>query len=151
MYDPTVGRFITEDTIGFAGRDTNLYRYVGNSPINATDPMGQSEHRLIIRYNHPPGGGISKTYLIVRWDCDFGGPKVVESYTLSWPAGDFNAREDLDEQLRLSKRVDFLNQDSLLSDLIEMMEEESVIINFILNDQNAKSLGPPMGPPRLCH
>ena len=39
-YDPTVGRFISEDTIGFDGGDTNLYRYVGNNPTNATDPSG---------------------------------------------------------------------------------------------------------------
>jgi RHS repeat-associated protein len=33
-------RFISEDSIGFAGGDTNLYRYVGNSPTNYTDPSG---------------------------------------------------------------------------------------------------------------
>ena len=41
MYDPTVGRFITEDPIGFDGGDTNLARYVRNSPTNATDPTGE--------------------------------------------------------------------------------------------------------------
>jgi uncharacterized protein RhaS with RHS repeats len=40
MYDPTVGRFITLDPIGFEGPDANTYRYVGNSPTNATDPTG---------------------------------------------------------------------------------------------------------------
>jgi RHS repeat-associated protein len=39
-YDPIVGRFISEDPIGFAGVDTNLYRYVSNSPLNGTDPTG---------------------------------------------------------------------------------------------------------------
>jgi hypothetical protein len=39
-YDPGVGRFISEDPIGFDGGDTNLYRYVGNSPLNYTDPSG---------------------------------------------------------------------------------------------------------------
>jgi RHS repeat-associated protein len=39
-YDPTNGRFINEDTIGFSGGDKNLYRYVQNSPVNATDPSG---------------------------------------------------------------------------------------------------------------
>ncbi len=39
-YDATVGRFISEDPIGFAAGDSNLSRYVGNSPINATDPSG---------------------------------------------------------------------------------------------------------------
>lgn len=40
MYDPTIGRWLTEDPIGFAGEDMNLYRYVGNGPTNATDPSG---------------------------------------------------------------------------------------------------------------
>jgi RHS repeat-associated protein len=40
-YDPQVGRFISEDTIGFGGGDVNLYRYVGNSPTNYTDPSGE--------------------------------------------------------------------------------------------------------------
>ena len=40
MYDPTVGRFLEEDPIRFAGGDANLYRYVGNSPMNYVDPTG---------------------------------------------------------------------------------------------------------------
>jgi hypothetical protein len=32
---------MSEDPIGFAGGDSNLYRYAGNSPTNATDPSGQ--------------------------------------------------------------------------------------------------------------
>jgi RHS repeat-associated protein len=39
-YDPKVGRFISEDSIGFAAGDTNLSRYVFNSPTNYTDPSG---------------------------------------------------------------------------------------------------------------
>jgi hypothetical protein len=39
-YDPTIGRFISEDPIAFDGGDANLYRFVGNSPTNATDPTG---------------------------------------------------------------------------------------------------------------
>ncbi len=39
-YNPTWGRFISEDPIGFEGGDANLYAYVGNSPCNATDPLG---------------------------------------------------------------------------------------------------------------
>ena len=39
-YDPLLGRFISQDPISFAGNDANLYRYVGNSPLNATDPTG---------------------------------------------------------------------------------------------------------------
>jgi len=40
-YDPASGRFISEDPIGFAAGDANLYRYCGNSPTNATDPSGK--------------------------------------------------------------------------------------------------------------
>jgi len=38
--DPETGRWTQEDPIGFAGGDANLYRYVGNGPVNATDPSG---------------------------------------------------------------------------------------------------------------
>jgi RHS repeat-associated protein len=40
-YDPSSGRFISEDPIGFLGGDTNLYRYVWNSTSNLTDPSGR--------------------------------------------------------------------------------------------------------------
>ncbi len=30
-YDAMIGRFISEDPIGFAGEEVNLYEYVGNS------------------------------------------------------------------------------------------------------------------------
>ncbi|MDD5452108.1 MAG: RHS repeat-associated core domain-containing protein [Desulfovibrionales bacterium] len=39
-YDPNVGRFISEDPIGFEGGDVNLYAYVGNNPIMLIDPLG---------------------------------------------------------------------------------------------------------------
>ena len=39
-YDPETGRFISEDPIGFAGGDINLYGYVGNNPLSFTDPSG---------------------------------------------------------------------------------------------------------------
>jgi RHS repeat-associated protein len=42
-YNPAIGRFISEDPIGFSGGDVNLYAYVGNSPLNATDPTGLCE------------------------------------------------------------------------------------------------------------
>ena len=38
-YDPTIGRFISEDPAGFEG-GFNFYRYVENDPIDSTDPTG---------------------------------------------------------------------------------------------------------------
>ena len=48
-YSTQTGRFISQDPIGFNAGDENLYRYVGNSPTNATDPSGLWEK--------PKGGG----------------------------------------------------------------------------------------------
>jgi RHS repeat-associated protein len=39
-YDSGVGRFISEDPLGFDAGDYNLNRYVGNSSVNYTDPNG---------------------------------------------------------------------------------------------------------------
>jgi RHS repeat-associated protein len=39
-YDPTVGRWLSEDPIGFAANDANLYRYVVNLPTTHVDPFG---------------------------------------------------------------------------------------------------------------
>ena len=41
-YDPEIGRFISEDPVGFAGGDINLYSYVGNNPLSFIDPFGYS-------------------------------------------------------------------------------------------------------------
>jgi len=39
-YDPRAGRFLTKDPLGLAAGDVNLYRYVGNNPVNYRDPSG---------------------------------------------------------------------------------------------------------------
>lgn len=40
-YDPGVGRFISEDPIGFDGGGINLNAYVGNNPLMSVDPDGK--------------------------------------------------------------------------------------------------------------
>ncbi|XZE35482.1 RHS repeat domain-containing protein [Pirellulaceae bacterium SH501] len=42
-YDPQTGRWLSQDPIGFAAGDANLYRYVGNHPTYANDPSGLQE------------------------------------------------------------------------------------------------------------
>jgi RHS repeat-associated protein len=39
-YDPVTGRWTSQDPLGFAGGDSNLYRYVGNDTMNLIDPSG---------------------------------------------------------------------------------------------------------------
>ncbi len=52
-YDANTGQFISEDPLGYAAGDQNLYRYVGNSPTNATDPSGLKKKK-----RHAPGDGV---------------------------------------------------------------------------------------------
>jgi RHS repeat-associated protein len=60
---PTLGRWLKQDPIGYRGRDSNLYRYVSNSPLNRADPSG------LLSINSPAGaillleleGGIAVT------------------------------------------------------------------------------------------
>jgi RHS repeat-associated protein len=39
-YNPTLGRFTSEDPKGFDAGDYNLYRYCNNDPMDLNDPMG---------------------------------------------------------------------------------------------------------------
>ena len=39
-YDDKVGRWVSEDPVGFNGSDTHTSRYCENGPTNATDPTG---------------------------------------------------------------------------------------------------------------
>ena len=39
-YSAITGRFVALDPTGFGAGDVNLYRYVANGPLNATDPTG---------------------------------------------------------------------------------------------------------------
>jgi RHS repeat-associated protein len=53
-YDPTIGRFLGEDPIGFQAGDSNFYRYVQNGPVNLTDPQGTCPHCDPSGHSLPP-------------------------------------------------------------------------------------------------
>ncbi len=46
-YDAVTGRWTAKDPIGFAGLDTNLYRYAANDPVNLTDPDGRTVAEIV--------------------------------------------------------------------------------------------------------
>ncbi len=90
-YDPQVGRFISEDPIGFAGEDVNLYAYVSNNPILLIDPWGLCSKQGFLDYAKAVGGGaaegfymagkvvlLTKTFVAVKayalFDAATGGP-----------------------------------------------------------------------------
>jgi RHS repeat-associated protein len=54
-YNAGFQRFLSEDPIGFAGGDTNLYRYNGNSPLVGGDPTGL-EPKFDVRIGSGSGG-----------------------------------------------------------------------------------------------
>ena len=41
QYNPDNGKFLSQDPIGFAAGDENLYKYVFNKPLANTDPEGK--------------------------------------------------------------------------------------------------------------
>ncbi|MDD3470433.1 MAG: RHS repeat-associated core domain-containing protein [Thermoguttaceae bacterium] len=51
-YNPELGKWLSEDPIGFNAGDTNVYRYVGNNVLNGTDKLG-----LKVRENSSLKGG----------------------------------------------------------------------------------------------
>jgi RHS repeat-associated protein len=39
-YEPQIGRWLMKDPVRWQGRQSNLFVYVGNDPVNGTDPRG---------------------------------------------------------------------------------------------------------------
>jgi len=70
MYDPTVGRFLEEDPIGFTAGDPNLNRYVANRVTMATDPTGlwnEDVHRNLTELLAVYAGFYGEGNQIGRW------------------------------------------------------------------------------------
>jgi RHS repeat-associated protein len=59
-YSPALQRFISEDPIGFAAGDANLYAYVGNDPVNSIDPSGLQSERRWVELGDGWRGGIDR-------------------------------------------------------------------------------------------
>jgi RHS repeat-associated protein len=61
-YSPVLGRFISEDPLGFGGGDANLYGYVFNDPVNLVDPFGETGGVLVL--GPPIGAGIGTDVIV---------------------------------------------------------------------------------------
>jgi len=66
VYSPDLGRFIQTDPIRFDAGDGNIYRYVGNNPVNLIDPMGLQGSD----YNKRTGGSANPGSEAVNSVCD---------------------------------------------------------------------------------
>ena len=57
MYSPLIGRFLQTDLLGLNAGDNNIYRYVGNNPVNAVDQDGTIARRHDDHYSYIVEGG----------------------------------------------------------------------------------------------
>jgi len=55
-YDLTVGRWASEDPVGFLAGDANLHRYVDNAPTDRSDPSGLWRQRNMAKGQFDPIG-----------------------------------------------------------------------------------------------
>ncbi|MCF6325589.1 MAG: DUF6531 domain-containing protein [Gammaproteobacteria bacterium] len=60
-YDPEVGRFMSEDPLGFEA-GINFYAYVGNNPLNFNDPSGKVCVPCITGFISGTGAAIASVY-----------------------------------------------------------------------------------------
>ncbi len=104
-YGVGTGRFLQRDAIGFAGRDTNLYRYVFNAP---TDTFDRSGH---IQENGQEGeqaGGQASTstyYQILRYTYDIAIAEMEEADEGAEQADQGLAQEEQQEDLYKQERT----------------------------------------------
>jgi RHS repeat-associated protein len=73
-YDPSDGRWTSQDPLGFKAGDTDLYRYVANDPTNAIDPNGLETPTA--SKGLPPGGAAVPGYY---HECDKKAPIVINT------------------------------------------------------------------------
>jgi RHS repeat-associated protein len=88
-YDPKIGRFISEDPIGFAA-DVNFYGYVGANPTGWRDPLGLAEFptqgtlpgtNIPYRMDMNQAGGRN---MHVYWEGTTNGPQTIVSEEGGW-------------------------------------------------------------------
>jgi RHS repeat-associated protein len=65
-YSSTLQRFVSQDPIGFAGGDTNLYGYLANDPINWADPLGLARGDWWDPRTYPPIDWYERAYDIAQ-------------------------------------------------------------------------------------
>ncbi len=82
FYDPKLGRFLSEDPIGFGGGDVNLYGYVRNNSLNLKDPTGKIPVVVIAIV----GGGLAAETILHLYLSS-------RANSIEWPGADPKGRQ----------------------------------------------------------
>jgi RHS repeat-associated protein len=150
-YNPTVGRFLSEDPMGFTGGGTNFYAYTGDNPTDFDDPFG-------LKPKNPPtpcaGMGVGCGDSGAAWPmmgmAGFGGPRGNPQFNAGQggvnppgpetpppalkPSGPVEIEEVEDEMQRLVKMLgDALSNLQDLQDLTKEVVPPVVIPCDIIN------------------
>lgn len=83
-YDAAVGRWLSEDPIGFEGGDDNLYRYCGNEPVSFLDSSGLYGQDVHFYFNYYLARHLGLTGNSGYFD-DKGNP-LSDAYIIAWMA-----------------------------------------------------------------
>ena len=145
-YDPELGRFLTEDPLGFQA-GVNFYAYVNNNPINANDPFGLRDFEI---FGHTVQVEFSGTFGHVNVSNDLEGLGR-DNFTVNGVAPPFSAGFGLDikinppseEESFVSPFVGFGKNLSVGTNLINP-ESDSPRIQGI-NISIGASVGVPLG------
>jgi RHS repeat-associated protein len=136
-YDPSTGRFLSEDPVGLGGGDMTLYSYAGNNPVVFVDPSGLCANAI--------GNGVVE---VVKFGIDeiltdgadkmftkFGGPFVGVGVFAN-PVGEGSAPSDIKTK-EINQRLNTVskykgNQDSMLEvqkdTMIKLLEQGADLI-----------------------
>jgi len=111
-YNPRLGKLISQDPIGFAGGDANLYRYVGNSPTIYVDPFGLADEVPDANGGTQAGPPVEVGEHVDTWRllnpfswCDAGRGSRLDAQIRARQTQSMLAETDLSKQLSAIKRL----------------------------------------------